>query len=144
MSLPKFPDSDTILTRDEAVNAILTSIAMEESALSHIINAEGEKIQYVLAKKCTDLCEVIAVNNSVASVIDKIIDLQFLLKVKMQHAKDFTKPTYCVCCPMGPDNNCHPDRPEVCPPRPRPRPPMKPEPPKKCHCGREFYPGNNM
>ncbi|MCL2637361.1 MAG: hypothetical protein FWD48_03230 [Oscillospiraceae bacterium] len=96
--MPKFPDKETVLTRDEAVNAILTSIAMEETALSHIINAEGEKIQYVLANKCSSICEVITVNDSVASLIEKITDLQFLLKMKMQLAKDFLKPKPCGCC----------------------------------------------
>jgi len=108
--MPKFPDRETILTRDEAINAILTSIAMEETALSHIINAEGEKIQFVLARNCTDLNEVIAVNESVGCLIDKITDLQFLLKAKMKLAKCFLPSHVCSC------------------------PPHKPEPPKKCNC----------
>ena len=98
MSMPRFPDKETVLTRDEAVNAILTSIAMEETALSHIINAEGEKIQYVLAKKCNTVCEVVTVNDSVTSLIEKITDLQFLLKMKMQLAKDFLPPDICGNC----------------------------------------------
>lgn len=48
MSLPKFPINPADITRDDAINMILTSIAMEEVGLSHILNAEGEKIQYVL------------------------------------------------------------------------------------------------
>ena len=98
MSMPRFPDKEEILTRDESINAILTSIAMEETALSHIINAEGEKIQYVLARKCVDLHEVIAVNDSVACLIGKITDLQFLLKMKMQLAKEFLPCEKCCCC----------------------------------------------
>jgi len=36
------------LSREDAINLILASIAMEEMSLSHILNAEGEKLQYVL------------------------------------------------------------------------------------------------
>jgi hypothetical protein len=96
MSMPKFPDCSEILTRDEAINAILTSIAMEETALSHILNAEGEKIQHVLANKCASVCEVVTVNDSVAFLVEKIVDLQLILKMKMQLAKDFL-PLPCPC-----------------------------------------------
>ena len=45
MSLPTFP-ATTGLTRENAINQILSSIAIGELAISHILNAEGEKIQY--------------------------------------------------------------------------------------------------
>ncbi|WP_340024819.1 hypothetical protein MHI24_06755 [Paenibacillus sp. FSL K6-1096] len=50
MSNPNIPNiSPTVtLTRDDVINLLLSSIAMEELALAHIINAEGEKIQFVL------------------------------------------------------------------------------------------------
>src|SRR5690606_38906505 len=50
LSLPNIPDitPSISLTREEAVNLILSSIAMQEMGLGHIINAEAEKIQYVL------------------------------------------------------------------------------------------------
>jgi hypothetical protein len=47
LSLPSFPDIPEI-TIENAVGLILLSIAMEELGLSHILNAEGEKLQYVL------------------------------------------------------------------------------------------------
>ena len=48
MSLPSFPVTDPPIQRNDAVNQILSSIAMEELGLSHILNAEGEKLQYIL------------------------------------------------------------------------------------------------
>lgn len=50
LSNPNIPNiSPTVtLTRDDVINLLLSSIAMEELALAHIINAEGEKIQFVL------------------------------------------------------------------------------------------------
>ena len=90
MSMPKFPERDEILPRDIAIDAILTSIAAEEMSLSHIINAEGEKIQYVLSR-CADISKVLEVNESITNMLDKIIDLQIILKSKMQLAKSFLK-----------------------------------------------------
>ncbi|GGH40524.1 hypothetical protein [Paenibacillus segetis] len=36
------------VTREDAINLLLSSVALEEIGLSHIINAEGENLQYVL------------------------------------------------------------------------------------------------
>ena len=98
MSMPKFPNSDCILTREQAINAILTSIALEEAALSHIINAEGEKIQYVLqhinSKSCytfDDMDKILEINESVSDLIDQITDMQLILKNKMRLATNFLK-----------------------------------------------------
>ena len=94
MSMPAFPESSAILNHDEAVNAVLTSIAMEETALSHIINAEGEKIQYAIenAKKLesasgskpgSDIRMILDVNDSVTAMLEQITDLQFILLNKL-------------------------------------------------------------
>ena len=48
MSMPTFVDEVPGISRENAINQNIAAIALEELALSHILNAEGEKIQYVL------------------------------------------------------------------------------------------------
>lgn len=94
MSLPTFPDKGSIPNRDEAVNQILSSIAMEELGLSHIINAEGEKIQYVLGtisgvsgpEEPVTIDKLLALNKSVQKTLDSTMMNQFYLKEKMNNA----------------------------------------------------------
>jgi len=87
MSVPEFPKLDC-LTFEQSINSVLASIAMEEAALSHILNAEGEKIQYLLSR-CADTNQVIKANESVKSLIDSISDLQLTLKSKMRLALSY-------------------------------------------------------
>lgn len=94
MSMPTFPNISPEITREKALNMILASIAMEELALSHIINAEGEKIQFILKEleqdpKCKDsLNDVLAVNKSVESLFDVLTQSQAFLKNKMDRVLD--------------------------------------------------------
>lgn len=92
MSIPTFPIIDPPITRDDAINQILTSIAIEELGLSHIINAEGEKLQYVLgtipgitgpAATIEDLLET---NESIRNTLESASYNQLLLKAKMAKA----------------------------------------------------------
>ncbi len=46
MSLPGFSNVDPPVQREDAVNQILPSIAVEERGLRHILHTEGEKMQY--------------------------------------------------------------------------------------------------
>ena len=47
MGMPVITASST--TRDQAITDLIQSVALEETALSHILNAEGEKIQKMVA-----------------------------------------------------------------------------------------------
>lgn len=124
MSMPMFPPVDSDLTREQALNMILASIAMEELALSHILNAEGEKLQYVLArahrKECRDTKEILAVNDSVTALLEGVLQNQMLLKGKMEKVLAvLPKP----CEPPCPEPDCEPC-PWPCCPSPYPCPPF--------------------
>lgn len=92
MSMPSFPPCGADMTKDEALTMIIASIAMEELALSHILNAEGEKLQYILGtlpggqKICASPQEVLAVNKSVTQLLDTVMQSQMLLKGKLEKA----------------------------------------------------------
>ena len=47
MGMPIITPSNT--TRCQAITDIIESVALEQTALSHILNAEGEKIQKVVS-----------------------------------------------------------------------------------------------
>lgn len=100
MSLPKIPDMNPSVTvdRTDAVNLLIFSIGMEEIGLSHIINAEGEKIQYVLGTLvdadnnivrpdvATSVEEILNINESVNGTLKNVLRNQLLLQLKLEDA----------------------------------------------------------
>jgi hypothetical protein len=91
MSNPNFPQNPNT-NRDDAVNQILSSIAAEELGLSHILNAESEKIQYVLGTipgatgQGATIDDILNVNKSVTDTLQSAITNQMFLTQKMQYA----------------------------------------------------------
>lgn len=87
MSLPNVPDITPRITlkREEVIHLLLTSIAMEEISLSHIMNAEGEKIQRLLEKEKVCLDDMLRVNKSVERMLRSIISKQILLQFKFDN-----------------------------------------------------------
>lgn len=91
MSMPTFPQIDPPLTREGSLNEIIASIAAEELSLSHILNAEGEKLQYVLGTlpglgEAATLTEVMQINQSVQDTMSDIMEQQMLLSGKLSAA----------------------------------------------------------
>ncbi|MGF9799664.1 BclA C-terminal domain-containing protein [Brevibacillus agri] len=93
MSFPNIPNiSSTIaITREDAINLLLTSIAMEELGLSHILDAEGEKIQYVLGTltgvsgaPAATIDDLLAIDRSVREMVDATIRKEMVLQAKLQ------------------------------------------------------------
>jgi len=105
------------VTRDEAVNLLLSSIAMEEMGLSHIINAEGEKIQYVLGTLAgvsgpeSTIEDILSVNESVRNTLKEISKTEWGLQNKLETV--LSAPTM-----VGPTGPTGPQGPEGGPPGP--------------------------
>ncbi|MDR1735889.1 MAG: hypothetical protein LBR85_03350 [Oscillospiraceae bacterium] len=92
MSLPAFPDKPEGYSIEDSISQILTSIAMEEIGLSHILNSEGEKLQYVLgtltdaSKPNPTIPEILEVNESVKDMLGVVSTNQMFLFGKMSAA----------------------------------------------------------
>ncbi|MFT4142698.1 MAG: collagen-like protein, partial [Bacillus sp. (in: firmicutes)] len=93
MSQPNLPDitPNISLTREEAINLLLSSIAMQELGLAHIINAEGEKLQYALGTLANNSLatpptfdQLIQLNKSVQSTLKSASETEMLLKGKLE------------------------------------------------------------
>ncbi|WP_223127993.1 collagen-like triple helix repeat-containing protein [Pasteuria penetrans] len=93
MSLPSLP-SITPLTRNDVINLIVASIAMEELGLSHIINAEGEKLQFLLGTlkgqtgKCpaATISDILSVNHSILDTMESLLRQELILDSKLSTA----------------------------------------------------------
>lgn len=88
MSMPTFPKNDPPLTREGSLNEIISSIAAEELSLSHLLNVEGEELQYVLGTmpgldEAASLDEVMQVNKSVKDTLSGIMEQQMALTSKL-------------------------------------------------------------
>ena len=94
MSMPQIPDINCKLTRKKAIDSIIMSISMEEMAIAHILNAEGEKLQYVLGTlegrdpgEIT-LCDILAVNKSIQETLKEARKTERLLQFKLEEARE--------------------------------------------------------
>ncbi|SFX00523.1 Collagen triple helix repeat-containing protein [Thermoactinomyces sp. DSM 45891] len=111
MSYPNIPNvsPNISVTRDDAINLLLSSIALEELGLSHIINAEGEKLQYVLgtlpgvsSALNPTLTDLLAINQSVQDTINVIAKKEWILNEKLENVLDSAGTSAGTPGPQGP------------------------------------------
>ncbi|GHU69093.1 hypothetical protein FACS1894184_12470 [Clostridia bacterium] len=123
MSMPctYLPDSvrsgDNELTCSMAMNEVLLSIAAQEMAVSHILNAEGEKMQLFVdwsgpLYKCEGMTmlgpkDVLKINDSMTNMVDAVNQLECMLVRKMLMVLG-AHPGYCggFTMTMPPICNC--------------------------------------
>lgn len=90
MSMPSFPKNGADMTREEALTMIIACIAMEELALSHILNAGGEHLQFVLGTlPGLSSQDVLAVHKSITALVEAVTHNQMLLKNKLDQVLEF-------------------------------------------------------
>lgn len=81
MSMPKI--ECTHIDKCCAASSLLQSIALEETAISHILNAEGEKLQKAISIPECSHDDLLDVNKSVEDMVDKVTALEIVLKSKL-------------------------------------------------------------
>ena len=69
------------VTLSQAVIDLMESIALQESALSHILCAESQKMKTALAMNEIDLLEV---NDSATNMVHAVANLELVLKEKLE------------------------------------------------------------
>ena len=69
---------------DQAVVDLMESIALQESALSHILCAETKKMKAALSMEELDLCKLLEVNDSATNMVHAVANLELVLKEKLE------------------------------------------------------------
>lgn len=128
MSMPTIPPQPHRPDFCHLAIDLLESIALEETALAHILNAEAEKIQAFLCHLpvCATPQEFIDFDISVSETMEDIIMKEWLL------LKKFEKVTRLIKCKK------HHPSPSHC--HPHPRPPHKDDFSSCCHKHHYYYP----
>ena len=100
MSMPTIPPQPHRPNKKEVVIDLLESIALEEIALSHIMNAEAEKIQAFVGE-CLDFPshpdneDIILFNRGVTQLLETIVMKEWLLLRKLENVLEFHDKNKC-------------------------------------------------
>ena len=106
--MPNIPNLNPQISvsRDDAVNIILSSIGMEELSLAHILNAEAEKIQFALGTletaggQASSMTDILETNKLASKMVRNVIKNQMLLSMKMEDTVDLAEQAQPVTEPV--------------------------------------------
>ena len=98
--MPVITPSET--TRCQAITDIIESVALQQAALSHILNAEGEKLQKAVSMENICPSQLLQVNQSVERTIRTVAQLEVILQSKLQLFES------CLCSCNDSDCCCDP------------------------------------
>lgn len=97
MGMPEIIASNT--TRFQAITDILESVAYEEAAIAHILNAEGEKLQRFI-EDGDNTANILLTNTSVKKTINSVTLLELILIKKLELFEDCICPPPLPCVPI--------------------------------------------
>jgi hypothetical protein len=119
--MPEFPPQQHRPDLHHAIIDLLDSIALEEIALSHLLNAEAEKIQKFIGyiSSCTPPDVLIDFNVVVNETLETVIMKEWLLLRKLEKVTRFFNQRFPPPIPPRPPVPPCPPHPP-CPPRPCP------------------------
>lgn len=95
MGMPVITHSTT--DRRQAITDMIESVALQQTALAHILNAEGEKLQRAIGNKELSHERLLATNKSVESMVGAITRLEMVLQSKLALFEE---------CPNATQNEC--------------------------------------
>ncbi len=106
MGMPQIPEGTHRPDNDEVVIDLFESIALQEMAIAHILNAEGEKLQLILQKYKNEeisFCDLESMSKLINTTITDLIMKEWLLISKFNSVASFSnytpchKPCKCSC-----------------------------------------------
>ncbi|MGG0843893.1 hypothetical protein [Peribacillus sp. NJ11] len=126
MSFPNIPNITPLIsvTTAQTIPLLLASVAFEELALAHIMNAEAEKLQLVLgtlpggtplSPPVVSLTDLLDVDRSVQRTLRDVIKKEMLLEFKFENILDLIGLTTVTTVTLASDEsdigttNCPPD-----------------------------------
>ena len=68
---------------DQAITDLIQSVALQETALSHILNAEGEKMQLIISTPTVTQKQLMDLNNSVNRLLNSVTRLEIIMQSKL-------------------------------------------------------------
>ena len=79
-------------TRNQAITDLIQSVALQETALSHMLNAEGEKMQAIIAMPNATLEDMMEMNESVNKLVNAVTRLEMMFLAKLELFADQVVP----------------------------------------------------
>ena len=77
-----------VTPRRQAVSDLIEPVALEQTALAHILNAEGEKLQRILSFEDLEPQTMLRANHSVESMVNTVSRLEIILRNKLEQFRD--------------------------------------------------------